>query len=328
MENQISNLENQNKEKYGYIYITENLINGNKYIGKHKHNKNNKYYLGSGKLLKLAIKKYGKKSFKLSILEYCSSPEELNEKEQYWINYYNAVKDPNFYNITPGGDAIFYNYAPIEEQLRVRKVVSEKLKSRVVSEETKKKHYIAYQNQPEEYKESLKLKLLSVNKGRKSTKSQLLTLASAQSKNFIINLNMGNIFNSNTEASFYYDIPKHLQFQKGKSVAFHYNFYWLKLHKNNIKEIDLNFIEEEISNYFINKLIYCEDLDLIFENVKEVGDYFGKKDLSCIRSCLNNASSKVYGYHLIYCSKSQILNFIKIKFNIDKIYEQVKKYRV
>ncbi len=41
------------------IYITTNLLNGKKYIGKDE--KNNPSYLGSGKLLKLAINKHGKK---------------------------------------------------------------------------------------------------------------------------------------------------------------------------------------------------------------------------------------------------------------------------
>ena len=56
----------ENKEKYGYIYITENLINGKKYIGKAKY-KNESYkntnYLGSGKLITAAIKKYGRENF-------------------------------------------------------------------------------------------------------------------------------------------------------------------------------------------------------------------------------------------------------------------------
>jgi hypothetical protein len=40
------------------IYITTNLINNKKYIGADKNN--NPKYLGSGLIIKLAIKKYGK----------------------------------------------------------------------------------------------------------------------------------------------------------------------------------------------------------------------------------------------------------------------------
>lgn len=48
-----------------YIYITTNLLNGKKYIGK-RHclcEISNDNYLGSGKVLKNAIRKYGKNNF-------------------------------------------------------------------------------------------------------------------------------------------------------------------------------------------------------------------------------------------------------------------------
>ena len=43
----------------GYIYLTTNLINNKRYIG--MTTKNDSNYFGSGKLIKWAIKKYGKK---------------------------------------------------------------------------------------------------------------------------------------------------------------------------------------------------------------------------------------------------------------------------
>jgi group I intron endonuclease len=78
------------------IYITKNIINGKKYIGKDSHNDPN--YLGSGTLLLEDIKIHGKENFKKEILEYCTK-ENLGEREEYWINYFNAVKSKNFYNI-------------------------------------------------------------------------------------------------------------------------------------------------------------------------------------------------------------------------------------
>lgn len=87
----------------GYIYLTTNLINNKKYIGKRQKPKFDKNYLGSGIYLSKSIQKYGKENFKCEILEECFTVEELNEKEQYWIKYYNAVEDPNFYNLAKGG---------------------------------------------------------------------------------------------------------------------------------------------------------------------------------------------------------------------------------
>lgn len=44
---------------YGYIYITTNLTNNKKYIGKHASSKFDENYKGSGKRLWNAINKYG-----------------------------------------------------------------------------------------------------------------------------------------------------------------------------------------------------------------------------------------------------------------------------
>lgn len=83
------------------IYKTINLITNKIYIGKQVKFKLE--YLGSGKLIKLSIKKYGKENFKKEILQTCSSIEELNIQEQYWIKHFNSIV-PNGYNISLGGD--------------------------------------------------------------------------------------------------------------------------------------------------------------------------------------------------------------------------------
>ena len=58
-------------EYYGFIYITTNNINGKKYIGQKKYDKEGKWktYLGSGIILNRAIKKYGAENFSKEIIE-------------------------------------------------------------------------------------------------------------------------------------------------------------------------------------------------------------------------------------------------------------------
>lgn len=85
------------------IYLITNLINGKQYIGQHKLTKYYDYYLGSGKILKQAINKYGRENFKKEQLELCNTLEEANLKEKEYIQKFNAVNDEKFYNLTSGG---------------------------------------------------------------------------------------------------------------------------------------------------------------------------------------------------------------------------------
>jgi len=83
------------------IYKTTNLVNGKIYVGQ-TINKS-KYYLGSGKLLHYAIKKYGRKNFKCETLCECETKKELDKMEQYWIKQLDSTNKKIGYNIDPGG---------------------------------------------------------------------------------------------------------------------------------------------------------------------------------------------------------------------------------
>jgi hypothetical protein len=89
-----------------YIYKTINTINQKFYIGKHMVHKGSidKNYLGSGKLLWLAIKKYGKENFIQEIIEFNNSEEENCLREQYWIKFYGLPNKKISYNLTTGGE--------------------------------------------------------------------------------------------------------------------------------------------------------------------------------------------------------------------------------
>jgi len=84
------------------IYKTTNLINGKIYIGKTKRNDPN--YYGSGIVISHAINKYGKENFKRETIDDADTYKELNEKEVYWIKYYNSTNKEIGYNRSLGGD--------------------------------------------------------------------------------------------------------------------------------------------------------------------------------------------------------------------------------
>lgn len=91
---------------YGFIYITTNLINGKRYLGMCAYHRNNSNtYLGSGKALRRAIKKYGSQSFKRETVEECSDKTSMIEAEIRWIEQLQCVSDPTWYNMNSGGYA-------------------------------------------------------------------------------------------------------------------------------------------------------------------------------------------------------------------------------
>lgn len=93
----------------GHIYKIENNINHKLYIGQtiftidkrwSEHIQASKN--GNTKLYK-AIQKYGINNFTISEIEQVEN-DQLNEREIYWIQYYNSFK--NGYNMTLGGEGI------------------------------------------------------------------------------------------------------------------------------------------------------------------------------------------------------------------------------
>lgn len=126
------------------IYKVTNKINGKAYIGKTskglerrmaEHLKSASH--GSQHVFHKAIRKYGSQSFEWFIVDIADSLDILNEKEIYWISYFNT-KIPNGYNITDGGDGgpIMKGNDNPSKRPAVRKKLSEASRGRTCSKET------------------------------------------------------------------------------------------------------------------------------------------------------------------------------------------------
>jgi group I intron endonuclease len=116
------------------VYKTTNKINGRSYIG--MTNGNNPDYLGSGKLIKQAIEKYGRENFQRETLEICDTEQGLREAEARWIEHFDAVSSDDFYNLMEGGrggdtgftksmsvvtKAVWDSYTPEQKKNRLEK---------------------------------------------------------------------------------------------------------------------------------------------------------------------------------------------------------------
>jgi hypothetical protein len=85
------------------IYKTINIVNNKYYIGFHSTYNINDDYLGSGKLLLQAIKKYGRENFRKEIL-YEFDDKTLALKKEKSIVTGKVVNDKSCYNVKKGGE--------------------------------------------------------------------------------------------------------------------------------------------------------------------------------------------------------------------------------
>jgi group I intron endonuclease len=95
-----------NKNRKGIIYAHINKINGKAYIGQTIQTLQKRWGKGSEYSTCThfynAIQKYGWDNFEHKILECGLNESDLNERERYWIQYYNSIE--NGYNLREGGN--------------------------------------------------------------------------------------------------------------------------------------------------------------------------------------------------------------------------------
>lgn len=111
------------------IYRIINTINNKIYIGQSKdiekriaRHKKVPFNLNSqeyNNLLYQDIRKYGLDNFEFEILEECEK-SNLNDREIYWIGFYNSCNPENGYNLSSGGD----NNAPGKIKDKVNEIIN------------------------------------------------------------------------------------------------------------------------------------------------------------------------------------------------------------
>ena len=149
--NYISETENiQQKITQPHIYKITNLINNRFYYGVHCGSDTENYW-GSGKLIGLAIEKYGLENFKKEILLIFDTMEEALEYEAIIVNE-KMLNNPLCYNLRKGGlggDTYSYQSSERKEEISFKRSVAIKL---------------AWQNKSEKEKEELSYKISETNK--------------------------------------------------------------------------------------------------------------------------------------------------------------------
>jgi len=131
------------------IYKITNNINGKIYIGQHQTEDLNDDYMGSGKGIRRAIKKYGIENFTKKILFYCTDWKTMNRVEEVIVDD-EFVRRKDTYNMKTGGSCGIYHHTEETKQKmsqsrlghetsdKTRKKLSEAHKGKRHSEEHRK----------------------------------------------------------------------------------------------------------------------------------------------------------------------------------------------
>lgn len=128
------------------VYKITNMVNSKIYVGCHITKNVNDGYMGSGKLLSYAKKKYGIENFQKEILSLWETPEEMLNEEARLVNA-EFVGRPDVYNLALGGKGTWRhvnfpvwrgksNFSKCNAELSKRHV--EKLKDEVYREKYSK----------------------------------------------------------------------------------------------------------------------------------------------------------------------------------------------
>lgn len=89
-----------------YLYQIKNKINNKIYVGVHKTKDLNDGYMGSGKIIRLAIEKYGIENFEKTILETFETQEAMFQREKEVVNE-EFLNREDTYNLRRGGNGGF-----------------------------------------------------------------------------------------------------------------------------------------------------------------------------------------------------------------------------
>jgi len=102
-------------------YCIINKVNQKSYIGAHETTNINDNYMGSGKVIKEAIKKYGKENFYYFVLGIFEDKEEAYEFENFYVND-EFVSSNKTYNLKEGGIGTPVWTKEMKEQARLRSI--------------------------------------------------------------------------------------------------------------------------------------------------------------------------------------------------------------
>lgn len=278
----IKEINNKANFSFNAIYLWTNLINNKKYVGQAQNFYDRMQDYASGqendRVIGKAMLKYGIENFEVTVLEKEIEINKLNEREQYWMDYYQCFV-PNGYNVCRiAGNTKGYHHTE-EDKKKMSRIAKQRFKEHPElikkgvnnhmygkhhSEKTKQKMSKSRMgNQNAKgctwvMKQETKDKISAALKGKQNCLGRKL---SQETKNKIAESNRNKLVSEETKR-------KISEANKGKTA----------------------------------KPVKCIETEMIFNSVSEAGDFIGKC-ISGIIACCAGRQKTCGGYHWEYVNK-------------------------
>lgn len=284
------------------IYKATNKINGKVYIGqshktleermrRHKNDskRQNSYFYR-------AIRKYGWENFSWEVIDTATTSEELNEKEVYWIQYYQSFDNrEKGYNSTSGVD---HNYKITEEEREKR--------SQRVSGDKNPMYGKPGTWLGKKFSKEHKQRLSESLKGRETP---WCTGGNHWLAKSVINLNTGEIFDTIQEAADAYQVNRDSIAKQIKGKTKNCNgFKWSFC--QDIEDLE-NFqpIPVILDEFIAHKPIKCVETGKIYPTIKDV-----TQELKCgyaviQECCLGKRESYKNKHYKYYFGDNTVLSY-------------------
>lgn len=198
------------------VYKITNTINNKVYIGQTINSLESRWKCHLKKsskslLVSRAIQKYGKENFTIEQIDSSETLDELNQKEIYWISFYQSTDVLKGYNIMSGGrNALLTDESKLKISIKkkgqrhteeTKRQMSESRKGRIFSEETRKK--ISDSHKGKIVSSETKRKISEANLGRKHTEqskeNMKIGLSSLETREKMRNNNLGKKLSEETK---------------------------------------------------------------------------------------------------------------------------------
>ena len=146
-----------------YVYVIVNKSNLKLYFGSHSWEGEglDPSYYGSGKIIKQAVKKYGKDNFIVYPIKFYNSVEECRQAEEELLTRYDIANNIYCYNIKNA--AVGWTSEDITDEIRQK--LSRAMKGRTLSEEHRKN--LSQARKGKKHTDATKKKMSEAKKGEK-----------------------------------------------------------------------------------------------------------------------------------------------------------------